>query len=399
MQYLDTQLYQQIQKEQGIRRAIEEKGERGIEPNLLNISNALDTYYVLNKLKVYCFYLSYRQIVQEISIPYKDSDFQLMSPICEWLDRQHDLHPVTDLYNQIRHLYENLNKAPAADDHTFQELLQLAKKHYPLQSVAENLEVLSLLSNYAILQLNRKDLRYDYHFLAVNNDMLRLQYGPGQKKRTKLPASVFKNMIVVALRLENPAYFYHMGQIDGVGEIRNAHDWVACFLEQYKFRLKKKDRKTYYPYCKAMLEFKQGSYTKAYRTLQHPSGTREMFINLNIKVLYLQILYEVFVIKPSILETDEVEIEKVAESMRGMIRYESHKRKQVSYQLQYFKEFAKLFRKLYQLRLLYHDSRWLDERTAQQKYRALKKLVEMLDHGYQGWFLEKLGEMKEPASR
>jgi hypothetical protein len=48
---------------------------------------------------------------------------------------------------------------------------------------------------------------------------------------------------------------------------------------------------------------------------------------------------------------------------------------------------------------LYHDSRWLDERTAQQKYRALKKLVEMLDHGYQGWFLEKLGEMKEPASR
>lgn len=402
MQHLDSKLYQQIQKAQKIRRAIEEKGERGVEPNLLNISHALDTYYVLNKLKIHCFYLSYRHIVQEESIPYHREDFQLMSVICHWLDQQKDLHPVIDLYNRIRHLYEALEQSTAADERKFVELLQVAKSHYDIQSLAENLDILSLLSNYAILQLNKKDRRYDYHFFVINYEMLRLQYGPGQKKRTKIPASVFKNMVVVALRLKGPDIFFRL-HIDGVGQgenpISNAQEWVSHFLEHYKFRLSKKDRTTYYPYCKALLEFKRGAYTKAYRTLQHPSGTREMFINLNIKVLYLQILYEVYILKPSILETDEIEIEKVAESMRGMIRYEVNKRKRVSYQLQYFKDFEQLFRKLYRLRLLYQGNRWLDKKTAQAKYTALNALALAVDHSYGSWFIEKLRQMKEPALR
>lgn len=403
MRKLEETLYRTIVKEQAKRKKIEARGERGIEPNLLNISNALDAYYLLNKLKMYCFYLSYRQIVQEDSIPYRPEALQLMDAVLNWCDQQRQLPPVLKLYQQIRHLYEGTDETETGEEAAFVRALQDARASYGEQSAEENLEVLSLLSNFAIIRLNQGDKRYDPYFLEVNNEMLNLLYGPGQKKRSKLPGSVVKNLTVVALRLEDQRFFARLktaGLRPEKGAVfADAFDWVAQFLEQYKLRLRRQDRLTYYPYCKAMLEFRRGRFTRAYHALQHPTHTRELFINLNIKLLYLQILYEVYLMKPSMLETDEVEIEKVIESLRGMLRYESKQRRQISYQLTYFREFENLFRQLFRLAQLYYPQQyWIDAKAVRSKYRNLLQKIKLLPYGYRDWLAQKLSEMRPPGN-
>lgn len=392
MRDLDQRLFERIRKEKAKRNFIEEKGERGVEPNLLGISNALDIYYLINKIKIYCAYLSYRQIVDPGSIPYNDNDFQLIAACLAWVDLNAERHPILQVFQQIRHLYENIERANSEDDKRFDHLLLKVGACYQFQSVDENIELLSLLSNYSIYRLNRGASQYDYHFFYLNSEMLRLKYGPGQKKRSKLPASVFKNMVVTALRLEDQHFFSRFQTTDQKKTFADAFEWVEGFIEEYRFRLSKKDQENYYPYCKAMLEFRQKQYAKAYRTLKHPKYTREMFINLNIKVLYLQILLEIFLLKPIILETDEIEIEKVIESLRGMIRYESKKRKVLAYQLDYFRQFENLYRRLFRIVLGNPNDRLEVERIGLTK---IQKRVEALSYGYKEWFLEKMAQIKK----
>ncbi len=390
----DIDFFRKIKKEKQKRNKIQALGDRLKEPNLLALSQVLDEYFFLEKLRLYCAYLSYTKIVNPNLLNYTKDDFRLLQVILQTIDSGFFSNPRLEIYNQIRKLYENIEMPKNHSDTQYYYTFQLIHSSVKSLKYFELEEMYSFLSNYCVRRINMGEKEYAKNYFLISLELLELKCNKKAKNKKKLPGSFFKNIIISALKLKQSTIFIDIPVNQKIG-YKNVFEWIEAFITSYAPKLNKKDYNTYVPYCRALVAFEQENFARAYKLLQNPLGQRGIFINMNIKVLHLKILYEINLIKPSILEYDGIKIEKVLESYRSLLRDERNRKQELNYQFEFYSLFEKVFKKIYNFHCKY-DGKLFNKENKQflEEKDNLQKLVNEVNFSYKDWITEKFNSIK-----
>ncbi|MEO1516801.1 MAG: hypothetical protein AAFV95_17400 [Bacteroidota bacterium] len=392
-------LLKKIEREKQKREEIERTGRRDKEPNLLNLSDALDEFYFLSKLKNYCAYLSYTRFTNPNLTHYDKKDFRLMREILREVDLDDFDNPVLRIYNRIRLLFEACELGLSTDEDIYNEVVEILDETDGCISFEEEIEFHSYLCNYAIDKVNRNKNSFKKRLLFHYVKALDKTYQIPSNSGVPLPPATYKNVVKTALFSGEDTVFFQSLQLIGVQpsgthkSIGSTYEWIENFIHYYKKKMDGDHRESYHTYCEALLYFEYKKFGRAYRTLGNPLHLQGMFINLDIRLLHLMVLYELFNRRPTILENDDIEILKILDNFRHQLRDDENRKHQISSQyLELFKQFAKLYRRLYQLNIKVGGM----ERKLPKFVRAIEELIlDVLNKTppYKHWLLEKAKEL------
>lgn len=388
----EKKLLKKIDEEQDKRKKIHKDGDRNIEPNLLGVSKALDEYYILNKLKLYCEYLSYRKIVANQVCKYSKEDFLLLQECLKIVQKKYlNQYPLFKIFWEIKEIYEQSAIETSVD---FYSILNQVEDISHNLELNETLEIFSHLSNFCINKINLGESQYLESLLLINCKMVSTVYQLGGDR--VLAPGVFKNIIGNALRIKK-IDFYNSIKLEGVEPndkltgFKEYTEWIEQFILVYTDSLAPKYQEVYGNYCRALLEFERQDFEKAHNLLQPLKRKRGIFINLNVKKLYIQTQFERCSNKKT--RTDAInELEKSLEAYRKMISYES-KKKQVNYQIDLHMEFYSFCQKIYNIYgksfgVIYKDS------TFKKQKKELIKEIKKSNSAYKNWFVDKINSLE-----
>lgn len=379
----------------------EQNNDKNLAVNLLAISDALDQYYFLNKLRVYNTFLSYNKIFKSTSMQCNPSDFKLIPEIIQSVKALEQTSSPLTIVNKINELFSPTNLNSLQLNKLFTQTFNLINKSKSLHSIEENLEIYSFLNNYSIHKMNKGQQQYKATFLLINIQILNLKNKETKSKDLLLPPRLFKNTIVVALSIDDPSFFAHLKTPGLETEapmtiFRNGFEWVEKFIQFYGNKLgDTPEAKSYLIYCSAFLEFKKRNFTEAYKIFNNAMRIQGTFINLGSKVLHLKILFEINIQKAILLEYDKIEIRQVLDAYRNLIKYEVQKKQKISYQISFFSNFETAYKKL--LNHYYRFSGRADNKRNDhflKKKKEIEEFIKSNSHSYNDWLLEKLDNIK-----
>jgi len=392
VQSTNQKLLKKILEEQGVREKIHKEGIRDIEPNLLAISVALDEYFALNKLKIYCEYLSYQKIFTNQIIKYDNNHFSMMDESFSLIKEKYlEQNSLFQIFWYIKELYENFD---SKGQNNFTLLLDIIKKISSNLAEKEILEMFSYLSNFCIKKINLGEKIYLKQLLKINCKMVSIVYSIDGKNA--LPTGVFKNVVINSLKI-NETEFYNKLKLEGVESDNKSNgfvdytEWIQKFIIVYSKSLSKKDQETYKKYCLASLEFEKKNFNNAHILLEQLKGKRGVFINLDIKRLLVMTQFERFNIPETRSDAFD-RLEKALETYRGQIRYVKSL-KQLNYQIDLYFEFYKFCQKLFSVSykdtgIYYKDSSYNTQKN------KLKNEITKHNPLNKEWLLEKINLLK-----
>ncbi len=388
------ELLHNINREQKKRASIQATGLRDKEPNLLHISNSLDEFYFLEKLKVYCGYLSYRLMVNDVVIGYQVSSLRLMEEILAIMEREIIWHPALLIYYQLCQLFE---AAVKGDNHpkpvltifeAIEENILQCKEEF---SDGELIELYSYLTNYATYQMNNGNDLFLIKNITHSQNQINLHQGNNQD--FLINTGTYRNMLVLILRtkdLQDKTLIRSLVQ----HKYQDSLAWAHHFVEFYKKNLPEISRDKYYNYGKAMIYFQAGEFQKAFALIKNLDRVRELFINFDIKILRLQLLMELEIEDDRILEQEQLKIEDEIEKLRSMLKYDKISNPKLAYQRDYYWEFLDLYRKFYSF---FKKFAWMFRFGDQSYHEMRNKLKQEISDSrpsFKIWFLDKLEAIK-----
>lgn len=210
--------------------------QRSKQSNLANVDQALDIFYISNKLKHMSDALNYKNVL-EIEIPIG------ATKQIEEMAKDHSLlsTPVISIYAKIMWSLQEPNHLPH-----FYQLLDLLKIHGDLFPKSEIRELYIFAQNYGIKKINAGASQF-YRVLFEIYQYI-LPKGIIFQKGQLLPWD-YKNIITLGLR---------------IGEF----DWIENFIQQYHFRLPVDFKENALVYNMAMVNFHKKEYAKVIDGLQ-----------------------------------------------------------------------------------------------------------------------------------
>ena len=236
------------------------QNKRAGDINIQKASDTLDIYFILNKLS---FLIASKTRLESANIEYQiQFEDEILIKSSEYLPFNENL--------SIQFYLEQLNLIRKDEKLKHYEYL---KKYLVMNS--NNLDKkqkvdlgIVLLNSVSKIYQEEKYYRelFELHQYQIENDILRNEKG-------ELLPSVFKNIITVALNI-------------------NEIDWAEIFLNKYSQYLSKENKKDWYHYCKASIDFEKKEYTKALENL-NKSFPKDFFLILSLKRLYLKLFYEI----------------------------------------------------------------------------------------------------------
>jgi len=280
-------------------------------------------------------------------------------------------------------LYENINTSVTPS--YFEKLLTKTAELTPKLNIDEGSEIYSFLTNYCVRKVNEGQAEYQTLLFRTYNQIINLRYGRNTRKKMSLPPGMFKNMVVIAIILKNSDIFdtletAHISIKKSLKGNKRAFAWIEQFIDIYQNKIEKKEAPNYVKLCQSLLFFEQEKYIDAYKKLDYPLHTHGLFINVDIKVLYLKILYEIETTKPNILKKDKVETPKFLEAYRSLLRDNKKRKKQSSYQEDFYFTFYNVYKQLYDT---YYNP--YDQKMNKKLYQTIKQL----SYPFKTWFLQK----------
>ena len=386
----------EILKLQEESREINRGGKIEKSPKLEEIATALDQFYFLQKLKLYTQYLSRGRTLplgEIISV----EELKLINPILQELEKNDFGNPAIKIFLAIKDLLikskqqkDKTSHQLQKEDGLFRNLESLIEKHQASFENNELIEIYSYLSIFAVKQYNLHQLHYLPKSITLYNKILNLQFEDIKDKDTVLSSNIFKNMVVLSLLYPKASFWNkittpHLTPKDENLGFASAKEWVEAFIDFYHGNVHTKDYDKFIIFCRAKLLFHKKEFLPALKLLRKLSKTYGLYINFDIKILYLQTLYEVES-RDLIPEVLSEEIEKLRDSYRNQL--ESNKR--VHYQRVHYQAFYEHFNKLY----LYFKKYKEDfDRGTKQHARDSKKLKASLDTylslSYKNWITSK----------
>lgn len=391
MNNTDEKLRNRIKQEQEKRDQILALGSR-TESNLLPISKAIDAYYCFHKLKLYCEYLSYEKIVGKKMLGYEASDFLLLEETLK-ISKSVFLkdNVVFKIYWDLKDLYENFE---TEQQNLFYKILNEINQSSQDMDSEEVLELFSYLSNYCIKKINNGAKQYLKNLLSINVKMVSNLYG--LKGERTLPPGVFTNIVNNALRIKEASFFNslnleNISPKDTFKGFKDNLEWTEKFIQEYTAVLEKNQQLLYHNYCKAILEFERNDFETAHYLLKQLERKRGIFINLDIKKIFIKTQFERFDVKQTRTNA-YTELEKGLEAYRGVIKYERRKEK-LNYQLDFHQVFYQFCQRLFNLYCKQSGIYFKNALYKQQK-EQLRKDLETIEFPQKIWMIKKIDSLK-----
>ncbi len=334
---------------------IEQAEQRNKEPNLQNVSDNLDQYYFINKLKYYCKAINFQRFKSV------DYEFILIDKILQEVEKGQtksgkkwlEIPAVAIYYYGVQTLLRPRGEQAALTH--FKELKQLLKKHAHYFARKEIQNMFMLARNFCIQELNSGDRSYleeifDLYKMEIDQQLI-LEEG-------KLSAATCKNITTVALSLA-------------------AFDWLEKFIYDYQWAI---DTDAF-NFALARLRFAQKEYTTVLELLQDTG--EEVLLMLSGKALLLKTYFELSLdVKTEFLYED-----KVDNFLVSFTAFLNRKKDTLPKHYIFYLNFAKMLK---EMRKAAHYSTVKDISKLQVLSRQLSTITEMAE---QTWLREKMDDL------
>lgn len=330
-----------------IHQAIENQQQRNREPNLQKISDFLDAYYFVNKLKYACKAFTFQRFKNQ---PY---DLKLLSEVLAHI-AQHDFndHPAIQIYYHALRTFDT--DATATEPH-FNQLKQLLFAHHQAFNLAETQEMFTLVHNYCTHQLNLNNrlylqVLYEVYVFEIEKQI----WSPDRD----MPAGLYRNMVTVA-------------------QYQQQYQWLEQFIEKFKHAV---DEDTYLLNL-ARLWFEQAKFV-AVITLLKDKSYDEALTMPAFKSLQLRTYYELYQAdEDTHTELDYVDL--LENGLNNFVALLRRRSKELTTHYLYYANFAKYLQQL--LKLSYQPK---NNRTELQNLvQTIEKTTEVAD---KSWIIAKI---------
>lgn len=308
----------------------------GLELN--DISNALDVMYLADKLRLSCFILAHQSV-------YKKEEYQIemLEELLEVIKTKNFLdYPAIAIY-----YYGYMAQIEKDDESHFYNLKKEIIENGHLFPTSEMQNIYLMALNYCIAKINAS-IR---HYLREAFEL----YKQGLEQRFLMDEGILSR--------------YTFINVVTNATILKEYDWIESFIEEYNHYLEDKYRDNIVSYSKGRLHFERKEYDKALLLFSQVEYD-DILINLNAKVMQLQMFYE----------QDELDVlESLLESMRTYLV----RKKVIGYHRDNYKNIIRLTKKLVKVNPF----------STAQKSKLQKEIEASSPLTEKKWLLEKLAEL------
>jgi hypothetical protein len=226
----------------------------------LQTTNALDTFYLINKLQYIAATLHYKNFLS------LDGEMNMMQEVLSHVAQTDYSHvPAIAIYHCIV-----LSLMHPEEEIHFQALKKLLAQHYLLFPKTDAQNMYAFAINFCIRKINFGNLNYVKELLALYQQMLKVKLL--ENEAGMLSQFDYKNVVTVGLR---------------AAETR----WTAKFINEYKNHLPEEVRQNAYTFNLAKLFFYRKEYDKVLSLLQNVDYT-DIFYQLDSKATLMKVYYE-----------------------------------------------------------------------------------------------------------
>ncbi|MCB9286308.1 MAG: hypothetical protein H6560_03245 [Lewinellaceae bacterium] len=255
----------------------QEGKKRTTEMNLQEVSDALDTTFLADKLRQSCLMLFHQAVYKA------DYRIGMLDEVLQYIEKKQLLKtPAISVYYYI---YKSITEKEAQPYFVrLRSEIELKRSFFPPHEIRD---IYLMIINYCIRRMNSGEASYvreafELYRTGIEEGIL--------LENNTISRFTFLNVIRIALRL---------------GEF----GWVESFIPNYKKFLFPKFRDTIVHYSKAKLLFEKKDYAAAMDLLTHIDYD-DVLLTLNARLMLIKIFYE----------TDEYDaLESLLESMRTYI--------------------------------------------------------------------------------
>lgn len=365
-------------------------GKTEKSPPIFSLSNTLDEFYFLEKLKIYCQYLSRNHIVTKDEIIYSEKSIKLLNPILKELEINDFDNPAVQIFLEIKKLYMILDKGDIIK--IAEEKIILAKIYRLLKSKLlindERIEVYSYVSNFLIKRYNQGVNDYLPNIILTYNRIFELRYTAAKNHKFVINSNILKNMVVLGLRYSNPTFWQkletpNLKPKSSFG-FASAEEWVEKLITFYQHNLPNRDKKTFVGFCLGKLNFQNRKFKKAFENLKPLYGTKGLYIKYEIKLLYLQCLWEIGVDEIE----DEIFIKDIINSLRKALDEDKKKKTKIAYQRAYYENFYHMINSMNKLKDIYDRKFSTNSIGFEKESNKLKNQIDNCSYSHKEWFEE-----------
>lgn len=233
---------------------------RNNQADVSEVLQNLDYYYIIEKLKSYCEFLNYKQVMYIGT----QNEVLFMEHILSYLELNIENMPIAIQipYYAVR-LFEQKNEQIY---HTTKKLLE---DNYTVFAPSELRIFFGFLQNYCISCINKGETNFLNELFGIYQFILETEI---ILDGNLISPWDYKNIVVTGLRISE-------------------QKWVKNFIEKYKSHLPEKFRENAYTYNLAKYFFYKKEYEKVIELLQNVEY-EDVFYALDSKSMLLKVFYE-----------------------------------------------------------------------------------------------------------
>lgn len=318
---------------------LELQNQRSTEKNLQQTIEALDVFYLINKLNYLAAILHYKKFLAI------EEDVKLAAEIMAHL-RKTDYKHIPALDMQYRVV---LTLTEPEQEENFYELRALLVKQHTILPKQQARGLYAFAINYCIRKINFGALNYVNELLSIYKQMLKAELMTDDEGT--LSQFDYKNIVTVALRAGDAL-------------------WAEKFITDYKNRIAKTDRQNAYTFNLARLHFYQRRFDKVLPLLQDVVYS-DIFYQLDSKTTLMKTYYELGEYMP---------LMALKESFRILLR----RKKVISEQNRInYMNFLRYTMKLYRI----------DVKDTQKLQSLKKQITTSTNIADKTWLMEKVNEL------
>lgn len=228
--------------------------------NVFEISNALDSFYIIEKLKLSCTLLSWKRLFKlEETLSFIDKIEEHI------LENQLTAIPGIAVFY---HIMLSLRR-PEEESYYF-ELRKLVKRHIAIFSKSEQRDIYDALISYSVGKINKgkseyTEILFESYLDALDKEVI-------LNNDNEVSPTTFRNIVQTALR-------------------SNKLDWAESFIRDKKYLLNVKHRENAVNFSLARLYLYKNEYEKVIDVLRSVEF-EDVWYNLNSKTILLAAYYE-----------------------------------------------------------------------------------------------------------
>jgi hypothetical protein len=237
-----------------------DQSQRAYNPHLQEAANALDAFYLVEKLRLSCAMVN---MVQLLNVSY---DLRWTEEVRQIAERSPELQtPAIRVYLAMYKMLQH----PELPEAYFEARAQLLAN----ERIFDREELASLsvaLFNFCSRRINRfNDEVFWKEYLEVGRFLLKKEL---LLEEGRLSPWLYKNLVTAGLQLDE-------------------HDWTLAFIRNYKDHLPESYQEPLYEYNLAHYYYHLGDYDKAQYTLMQVEF-KDVFLALSTRGLLVKIFYE-----------------------------------------------------------------------------------------------------------